>query len=302
MGVGTFYADVLTKVKEDVLDIYFRLTPEDTPFTQMSGDSDVMQPFHQWLEESLSTRNDNAVEDGAAFAFTTEPIGAVRLNNATQILKKEVRISRTSQKSVRYGVANQFADQLGKRLVELKTDAEHALIRGSLTTGNASSARRLQGVIWALTLGSQQHTLLEVVSFNEAHLNDLLQALWVQGAKARDLLVNGNMARRISEFTGSATKFRDQNDLTLMNVVSVYESDFGVVRKHISRDVPQSVGVSADTYVIAIDRDMFKKAWLDRPFTKRTADIADSLDGVIMAELTLEYGSPTGGGFYRGLL
>lgn len=308
MPIGTLYADLNIKLKEDVLDLLIRLTPTDTPVMQMFGDSEVDQPFHGWNREELTVRQDNAIVEGAAFGFTAEPIGAVRETNVTQILKKEVRISRTSQKSSRYGVANQYADQVFKRLIEFKTDLEHALVRGSLASGNASSVRRLRGVIWSLTLGSLQHTTMSEVSFAESHLNDLLQALWDRGAKARDLLVNGNLARRVSQFTGSPaqTKFRDQNDLTLINLVSVYESDFGVVRKHISRDIPQALlslsGQSPGSYVIAVDRSMFKKAWLDRPFTKRTADVADSLDGVVIGELTLEYGHPDGGGFYAGLL
>lgn len=305
MALGHIYDDLNIKLKEDVLDIIFRLTPEETPFTQITGESTAEQPFHQWLREALTTRAANTNDEAAAYSFATAPIAAVREVNVTQILKKEIRVSRSSQKSARYGVADQFADQMAKRMVEFKTDMEHALIQASLVSGNGSTARQLQGLIWALSLGSLQTTTMSSVTFAESHLNDLLEALWNRGASPRDLLTNGTLKRRISGFSASGQKWRDQNDLRLINTVAVYQSDFSEVRVHLSRDVPQALvslsGQAPGSFVVVVDRTMLKKAFLDRPFARRTPEIADSMDGVILGEVTLEYGHPDAGGWYRGL-
>lgn len=304
MPIGTLYGDLAGLVKEDVLDILVQITPEDTPFFQMTGDSQANNIFHQWNRRALTTRQLNANVEGKVFSFGVEAIVATRELNATQIFNKEVRVSGSSQAVDRYAVADQFADQMEARMTELKTDIEHALLRGSIVSGSSTTtARQLKGVIWALSAGSNVSYATNA-SFDEGGLNELLANNWELGVRSRDVLVNRVLKRRISGFTSSTTKFRDQNDLVLVNVVSVYESDFGVVRIHLSRDIPQNFSVTSgfsSHMVIALDRAFYSKAWLRRPFARRTPEVADSMDGVIIAEGTLEYGHPSGGGWMTAL-
>jgi len=260
LAIGHIYSDLGTLLKEDVLDLIFQITPQDTPvFNMLAQDGQVAQPFHFWNERSLTTRQNNKNVEGAAFSFATQPDSATRRGNVTQIFKKEIRVSGTSQVSDRYGIANQFQDQANRRMVELKTDIEHAIVQGTLASGNTETARSLQGMIFSITLGSNQHTEGAQLTLTEDVLNDLLQETWTNGVRARDVLVNGTLKRRISGFAsgvgGSAfvnrTEFCEQNDLALVNVISVYESDFGLVQIHLSRDIPQAVNVTLGSYIIA---------------------------------------------------
>ena len=63
MPVGTHYGD--TSVAEDVTQIIYQITPEDTPFYNMIADRSSGSPKHEWQTRDLTTRSDNATVEGA---------------------------------------------------------------------------------------------------------------------------------------------------------------------------------------------------------------------------------------------
>jgi len=289
MPVGTHYGD--TSVKEDVMDIIFQITPEDTPFFNMIGMTTANQPNHQWQIRSLSTRNDNAQVEGATFTFAA-PVLPTRVSNFTQIIEKTARVSGTSQASSRYAISDLVADQIEQRMVEWKTDAEHALLRGSNASGNASdTARRMDGLLNAVTTNVTDFG--SALTMSETPLNDLLETVWDAGGKPRDALVNGFLKRRISSFSGNAQKRFDQNDREVVNTIAIYDSDFSTISIQLSRDIPNGAGANT---IVVLDRDMFAKSFLRNVTTERVAKVADSNDTVILGELTLEFGNEAAAG------
>jgi len=289
MPVGTHYGD--TSLKEDVLDIIFQITPEDTPFFNMIGDSSATSPKHEWQVRSLTTRQVNAQVEGDSYTFV-EPVLPTRVENLTQIFAKYPRVSNTSQATARHAIDDLMADQMEQRMVEFKTDMEHALLRGSQASGNASAvARQMDGLLNIVSTNTL--TLSGGTTLTEDHLNDLLEDIWEQGGKPGDVLVNGFLKRRISTFTASSTKFQQQEARKVINTISVYESDFSVVNVALSRDIPQATD---NNTLVALDRSMFGKGWLRTPVSKRVADTADSVDAVIIGEVTLEYGNEAAAG------
>jgi hypothetical protein len=289
MPVGTHYGD--TSVKEDVLDIIAQITPEDTPFYDMIGDGGAASPKHEWQTRDLSTRNGNAQIEGDTYTFAA-PVLPTRVNNFTQIVRKDVRLSGTSQATSRHAIGDLAADQTEQRMVEWKTDVEHALLRGSSASGNASNtARQMDGLLNVISTNAT--AFASGTTLGETELNDLLNNVWNSGGKPRDALVNGFLKRRISAFTGGSTKNFEQTEKKIINTVSVYESDFSVVAMHLSRDMLSGTNANA---LAVVDKDMFAKAWLRRPFTERAPKVADSIDIVILGELTLEYGNEAAAG------
>ena len=294
MPVGTHYGD--TSIKEDVMDIIFQITPEDTPFFNMIGSSDANSPKHEWQVRSLTTRSDNAQVEGHTFSFAA-PVLPTRVSNFTQIIEKTARVSGSSQASARYAISNLVADQIEQRMVEWKTDTEHALLRGSSASGNASdTARRMDGLLNAVS--TNLTAFASGITLGETELNDLLESVWNSGGKPRDALVNGFLKRRISSFSGNAQKRFDQSAKEVVNTIAIYESDFSTVAVQLSRDIPS--GTNANSLVV-LDRDMFAKAWLRTPTTERVAKVADSIDTVIQGEVTLEYGNEAAAGVSTNL-
>lgn len=289
MPVGTHYGD--TSIKEDVLQTIFQITPEDTPVYNMIGDSEATQPLHSWQIRELTTRGDNAQVEGHTYSFAA-PVLPTRVNNFTQIIEKTARVSATSQASSRHGIGDLVADQVEQRMVEWKTDVEHALLRGSSASGNASdTARRMNGILNIIT--SNATAFASGVTFTETHFNDLLERSWNNGANPRDCLVHGFLKRRISSYTASATKNFDQENRKLVNTIGIYESDFSTVAVQLSRDM---LNVAQTNNIVVLDRDMFAKAWLRPTTVERVAKVASSTDTVIEGELTLEFGNQAAAG------
>lgn len=289
MPVGTHYGD--TSVKEDVQQIIYQITPEDTPFYNMIGDTTANSPKHEWQIRSLTTRSDNAIVEGASYSFAA-PVLPTRVNNFTQIIQKTARVSGTSQATSRHAISNLVADQIEQRMVEWKTDTEHALLRGSNASGNASdTARRMDGLLNVVSTNAT--AFASGITLGETELNDLLETVWNAGGKPRDALVHGFLKRRISSFSGNAAKRFDQNDREVVNTIAIYESDFSTVSVQLSRDMLSGTNANA---CVVLDRDMFSKSWLRSPSTRRVAETADSIDTVIMGECTLEYGNEAAAG------
>ena len=301
MALGTSYArwsgDV---IREDVLDEIYQITPEDTPFFNMIGDSKAIDPLHQWPIRDLSTRQDNANQEGAEFLDSSyqDMVLPARVSNLTQIFRKLPKVTETMQAVRVIGIGDLMADQIQQRAVEFKTDIEHALLRGSMNSGSSAdaTARRLAGFFNAIQTNqsdyASQNTLLE------NGLNALFQDIWADGGRAQDVLVNGHMKRVLSAFTGGATKFIMSEDKKLVRTVGVYESDFHTTMIHLSRDVLQSDGTNA---LFAFDRSFFAKAWLRTPKIMRMPKTGDSEKASIIAELTLEFGNMNAAGKHFGM-
>lgn len=292
MPVGTHYGD--TSIAEDVTQIIYQITPEDTPFYNMISDRKSSSPKHEWQIRSLTTRQDNAVVEGASYTFAA-PVAPTRAENLTQIIRQDVRISGTSQATARHAISDLVSDQMEQKMIMWKTDAEHALLRGSDASGNASdTARRMNGLLNAVSTNT---TSVSGVTITETLFNDLLQDVWDAGGKPRDVLCHGYLKRRISSFVGNATKNFDQGEKRVTNVIGIYDSDFSTVAVQTSRDMPNTAGLHT---IACIDRDLFAKAWLRPVVSKRVAETADSIDLVVLGELTLEFGNEAAAGWRQG--
>ena len=305
-GIGTTYYDWYPpgSIREDLMDFIAQITPTDRPFMTMIGDSKASSIDHQWLRRDIAGRQDNAFIEGSVFGFTANINIPVRERNIVQIFEKEVAVSEEANLVDRAGISDQYSDQVQIRFTELLMDEEHTLLRGSLSTAGTGSARRLKGLFFAISAGSNV-CFATGMTLTETNLNDFFARQWQLGVRPRDSLVNAGLKRRISGFTTTSTpRFRDQNDLSIVNVVTIYESDFGVVEFQLSRDVPEvSSTVTASTgFLVIFDREYYKKAWLRPITTRRTADRSDSIEGVVIGSATLEYGHPSAGGLLFGLL
>lgn len=292
---GKWSGDV---IREDVLDIIYQITPEDTPFFNMIGDSRATDILHQWPRRSLTTRADNAQEEGHEFninaSFFAAAVLPVRVSNLTQIFRKLPRVTESFQATQVIGISDLMADQIQQRSVEFKTDVEHALLRGSINSGSSATgtARRLRG--FHNMNPSNGTDLTSNASFTETLFNLLLEDIWADGGRAQDVLVNGYMKRRISSFTDSATKFFMADDRKVINTIGVYESDFFTTQIHLCRDCRNAAG---DYDLYAFDRSFFAKAWLRTPKVERLPRMGDDVRAVVIAELTLEYGDQAAAGF-----
>jgi hypothetical protein len=304
-GVGTGYGN-LSRVT-DVTRFIYQIVPEDKPFFMMSGEDKALDRVHQWQKRTFTTRSYNAQNVGFQFTFPTQNRLPDRETNITQIFGEEIRVSDSEKNSAHYAIEDLFADQMQLAMTVLGTNIEHTLIRGSMTSGGTNQTDPgvplLQGIIWALATAQTTFTNMVSVGMTETIFNDFVQLLWQFGSEPKDALVGGRLKRTISGFTATNTRFIPADTGSVYRTISEYHTDFFPVAIHLSRDMFSNLGtgptnlptgssMANGSSMLLIDTTMLKKAWLQPVLAERTARIAHSTDGIISAELTLDWGHP----------
>lgn len=215
-----------------------------------------------------------------------------------QIFKQGYKVSGTERSVNTAGFQDRLNYEKVKALKMLKNDMEYAVMRGSLASGQSNVARRLAGIKVSLSL----ITSASGISMTEVHLNDFLQLVWDNTATQVNALYGGMyMKRKISAFTGGATKQVQVTDRRLINSVDVYEADAASVVKLFAH---RYVTVAGDTNydLVGLNEDLFKIAYLRKPEDQVSGLAGDWEGGNMVAEMTLETRHYNGGFWAQKLL
>jgi len=270
---------------EDVMRMVVQVTPTDTPFMSGIAKTRASNTFHQWPEDTLSTRSDNAQPEGKTYAYGTRT-APTRLHNICQIFDKTYNVSRTERKVAGAGVDDMGLYQKQKALMEIATDIEHALLRGSIASGNTAgaSARRLAGALNYVT--SNETAVASGTKLTESFFNGLSELSWEDGGKVDEVYVGSRLKRVISSYTAGTTKNLQAADKRMIFATDVYESDYGLTKIFTARDMLTG---DLTAGILVIDSKKFKMAILDPVHV--VTDVAQDMDGtkgVIVGEVTLE--------------
>lgn len=270
-------------LREDLLNVLTNLSPKQTQLVTGLGTAKADSIRHEWLIDTLGAVKANAYVEGvdASYSTATNP---TRLYNYTQIFREGYDVTDTERAVNTAAFNDRFAYEATKAMTEIKNDMEYAIMRGSLASGTGSAARYMRGIKMSVSLVTSQSG----VSLSEAILNDYFQNVW-DNTSSEVNAVFGSMyiKRKISGFTAGTTKNLDANDKRLVNAVDVYQGDAATNVKLFAH---RYVTVANDTNydVVAINEDMFKIAYLRKPFTRELAKTGDSTKGEVVTELTLE--------------
>ena len=185
-------------------------------------------------------------EDQPAARFTNR----ARKSNYTQIFTSSVEVSGSQLAARQIGLADELDYQKQERLRELIHDLENCVINGvsasSNPQGSSTVRRTLQGIVPFVstnvfvndTGGFPAGGGTGTDELTEVQVNTALRSIWEQSAGSVDtIVVNGVQKRRINSFITSSRGY-SPNDERFRDLVSVYESDFGVCRVILSRWVP----------------------------------------------------------------
>lgn len=284
-----------TSRREDLLDIIGDVTPDDTPLATMLKTSTAKDTVHQWLEDYITPPTSvTSAAEGAAATYTalTQPS---RNLNLMSILSETFRVSGTERATNPGGGQDPLDYQAGKALRTWKMKQEYQLVNGSLTSGVSGTGASMAGLVNVIT------TLYTArnsgTSLSETEFQDMHQHSWDKGGtdNAFDLvLVPFGLKRKIDGFTAGATKYVDQSDKKLTQPVAIYETSAGVARIMQHRYVPGtnasvSVAASSACTFLGIKEDLYRVAYLRRPFKETLAKDGDRENGQIVGEFTLEY-------------
>ena len=232
-------------------------------------------------------------DDAPAARFTNR----VRQSNVTQIFTAGVEVSGSQLAAKQAAIADELDYQKQERLRELVRDLENCVINGVASTtdqqGSASTRRTMRGIIPSITTNVED---AGAAALTEDVLNTNLRAVWEQSSGGIDtILVGGLQKRAINGFIASSRGY-DARNTRYRDMVSVYESDFGVCRVVLSRWVPSDAVVLLDSSRIDV-LPLSSRSFHYKPLS---AD-GDRERGQVIGEYTLELRNELAHGVIRNL-
>jgi hypothetical protein len=288
--------------KEDVSDIITNISPTKTPFQSMIGSEGIHNIVHQWQEDSLNAVAANAQVEGVnAIAAVQNP--TVMRSNTTQILMKTASVTGTADTVKTYGRDKELAYQLALRSAEIKRDLENALVgvNQAAVTGSDGVARSMASafaminpsVTYNMDSGatnqgfgtdpSTYKTGGTAVVINEATVLLVAQTLFIDGAEPNTLMIKPGDSLNVSAFQANGrTRFVDNGQKDIVNVVDFYESPFGRLKVVMNRFQLASAA-------LIFEPTMWKKLPLRNWFRETLAKVGDSTQVMIVGEFSLKH-------------
>ena len=267
-------------IREDLSNIIYNISPEETPFMSGIGKSSCDNTYFEWQIDELADGGDNFHIEGddAEAIAATEPL---RVGNYTQISSKTVRSSGTAEAVDFAGRKSTQAYQMAKRAKELKLDMEHMLLAlaQAPTAGGSGTPRKTGSVgAWITT-----NVVAASAAPDEADIKEMMEMCWEEGAKPTVLMCDGVIKQQISALSQSVSELRtaanDKSPAYVVAAVDIYVSDFGNLQI-----VPNRLMPAETAYFL--DYEYWDIAYL-RPFM--THDIARMGDSVAQ-QLLVEFG------------
>jgi len=268
----------------------------ETPLLTISKKKQANATYHEWLSDSLTAAATNEQVEGALYATRTM-VAKTRYSNYCQISFVAYEVSKTQEAVSKAGLKSEIAYQAVKAMKEIKRDVNTDLwqnVSAAQDTGANTSARAIDGlshVIPSAHTGDAGYALAAMTGDAcEESFNAVLNDIYDGGPKSNMAFMLPAVKRKVSKWTGVATKYFNQEERRLINVLSYYESDFGTIQFIMDRQMP-AYADGADA-IVAGDFTNCAVAYL-RPFTnERVAVPKSSHAGVVEVEYTLEYGHP----------
>lgn len=242
-------------------------------------------------------------------ALEGDDAGAARVTsrtrkaNYTQIFSVTVEVSGSEQAVRQLGVRDELDYQKAQRSRELLRDLENSVINGvsagASPEGSTTIRRTMRGIIPSIAT----HVFTPGVddfpagtTLTEEQLNTALRLIWENSSGSVDLLVMGGGPKRaLNSFIGSNRRFSADSEV-FKNLVSAYESDYGVCRVAVSRFVPAGTVLLLDTSRIAV-LPLAGRSFQYKPLAR----VGDRESGQLVGEYTLELRNQNAHGIIKGL-
>jgi hypothetical protein len=269
-------------IREDLSNVIYDISPEDTPFMSKAGRGKASQTLFEWQTDALAAAvTTNKQLEGDDVASFTAVTPSVRLGNYVQISRKDVIISGTLEAVDKAGRKSEEAYQMARKSVELKRDMESTLLSNqAANAGAAGTARATAGLIPFLktntnfntsdgvdpvytTVPTDDRTDGTQRTFTEAMLKDAIQQCWTEGASPSLILAGAFNKTAISAFAGVYSKTFNTSAAkpgAIVAAADVYVSDFGVLKV-----IPSRFQRARDVFVL--DMEYASVSYL-RPFKR----------------------------------
>ena len=257
-STNTFDSYDAVGIREDLEDVIYDVSPEETPFYSACAKVKAANTLHEWQTDALRSSASNAHIEGDATTATART-ATTRQGNYTQIFKNAVVIPDTDEGLKKAGRAAEIAYQMLKTAKEQKLDIEKALFdNNARVAGNSTTARELAGApVWLITNtsfgsggadatgdGTDARTDGTQAAFSQTRFDSVMQSIWEQGGNPDSVYLSAFQMNVALGFAGnnnqrSTVKAEDERVIKHMDV---YVTPWGTVefipsRENRSRDV-----------------------------------------------------------------
>jgi hypothetical protein len=286
-------------IREDLSDVIYDISPEETPFYTACAKAKASNTLHEWQTDALRSSGDNAHIEGDD-TIAEARSATVRLNNRTQIFKNSVVIPGTDVGLNKAGRAREMAYQVLKISREQKLDIEKAMFANQAkVAGDATTARRMAGVpAWLTTNtnfqsgssgadptgdGSNARTDDGTpTAFSQTKFDSVMQSIWVQGGKPDSVYLSAFQMNLALGFTGNNNQ---RSNITaeaekVIKHMAVYVTPWGTVEFKPTRE-----NRARDVFIM--QDDMWAVGVLRATRNEELAKTGDNEKRQVVTELTL---------------
>lgn len=261
------------------------VAPLDTPFsTLLLGGNHVdgtTSKITTWREKSLDNTDDISQVEGSDTTVFQQSARAEK-NNICEIFKKAVSVSGTASASGITGISDLFAEEINDRLIEMKVNMEKKLISGVRNDGSASPyIRRMDGIL-QFALAEQSISNGTAGTLIEDDVKNTVKTLWTAGMATGQYIamVNADLKERIDALYDGKYSYIAQESLFGL-VVSSIATNYGTIKLLLNRHMPTDK-------LVVFDPNYLKVSYLRQPAFEMLAKTGDSVQGQVIAELTLK--------------
>jgi len=305
---NTFQTTSAVGNREELSDVVSRITPEDTPIYSMIEKTSFKTTHPEWETDELAAPAANIQLEGDDYSFgATSP--ATRLGTYTQIMRKDGIVSGSQDATDNAGRVEQTKYQKLKKGVELRKDAEYAVVdanasvggatreMGSLSTWITSNVSRGSGganggynsgtgLTVAPTNGTQR-------AFTKAIMDDVMQQGYTNGANYKHVFVSPYVKSVFVTFMSDSNvaSFRyaassGKNNSIVANA-DVYEGPHGKVMVHPNRVMAGAAGLARNAFFV--DPEYLQFGWFRKiKEDKEVAKTGDARKFVLIGEGALK--------------
>lgn len=290
-------------IREDLSDIIYDVSPEETPFYSACSKTKASQAYHEWQTDALRSSAANAHIEGDDTVAAAR-VATSRLGNYCQIFKDAVVIPGSDATTKKAGRGKEIAYQIMKIAKEQKLDIEKALFdNNARVAGSSTAARELAGLPAWLTTNTEFETggtpsgadptgdgtdartdNSVAAAFTQARFDGVMQSIWENGGKPDCVYLSAFQMNKALAFTGmnnqrsTVTATRSSN--MVVNDFDLYVTPWGNVtfkptRENRGRDV---FVLQSDMWAVAVKRGTFNE-----PLAKT----GDNEKRQVITELTL---------------
>lgn len=269
-------------IREDLADEIENISPIENFFLKNLQKTKAESTTHVTLVEELKTPATNAIVEGAntTFGDRTRP---TRVDNLTQIIEIPFSVSSTEQWVKHAGFGKRYDHEADKAMKEWGNDAELAIVRSTRQAGNASTARKMEGIMEGITTNVIDANDTDV--WDEDMLNDLSEMAWWEGGHPKDLFQGPALKRVTSSFTQGDNQY-DAKSGKMVNTVRRYEGDFETLDIHLHRFIDDQNDTSFQTLLLELEK--WAVAYGEKPFEEELPTGGNDKRGHVRGELTIE--------------